>query len=230
MIKNTYYYHFVINLRITIIKERSGDMDSGELLKKLRVERGISQKNLAHNITTRNTLSRYETGKNSIPFVILLEFLDKLNITMDEFVLYLELDSIRKKNKKIKDFIKATRENRGSRKYTLEIIRKKANTTRDIVDIRNYLIIKTFDWYTLPIEKRKLNKNDKEHLDHFAYYLEKVNEWGRFEMISFSSLLFLFDTTIFPKGLQKSNAKLKNTTILKYFIRYYPVFIIMLSF
>ncbi|OTP00881.1 hypothetical protein A5856_000280, partial [Enterococcus faecium] len=56
-------------------------MDSGELLKKLRVERGISQKNLAHNITTRNTLSRYETGKNSIPFVILLEFLDKLNIT-----------------------------------------------------------------------------------------------------------------------------------------------------
>lgn len=60
MIKNTYYYHFVINLRITIIKERSGDMDSGELLKKLRVERGISQKNLAHNITTRNTLSRYD--------------------------------------------------------------------------------------------------------------------------------------------------------------------------
>ncbi len=44
---------------------------------------------------------------------------------MDEFVLYLEFDSIRKKNKKIKDFIKATRENRGSRKYTLEIIRKK---------------------------------------------------------------------------------------------------------
>ncbi|EGP5249464.1 XRE family transcriptional regulator, partial [Enterococcus faecium] len=73
-------------------------MDSGELLKKLRVERGISQKNLAHKITTRNTLSRYETGKNSIPFVILLEFLDKLNITMDEFVLYLEFDSIRKKN------------------------------------------------------------------------------------------------------------------------------------
>lgn len=38
-------------------------MYSGELLKKLRVERGISQKNLAHNITTRNTLSRYETEK-----------------------------------------------------------------------------------------------------------------------------------------------------------------------
>lgn len=53
----------MINLRITIIKERSGDMDSGELLKNLRVEIGISQKNLAHNITTRNTLSRYETGK-----------------------------------------------------------------------------------------------------------------------------------------------------------------------
>ncbi len=44
MIKNTYYYHFVINLRITIIKERSGDMDSGELLKKLRVERGYLSK------------------------------------------------------------------------------------------------------------------------------------------------------------------------------------------
>lgn len=209
MIKNTYYFHFVINLRITIIKERSGDMDSGELLKKLRVERGISQKNLAHNITTRNTLSRYETGKNSIPFVILLEFLDKLNITMDEFVLYLELDSIRKKNKKIKDFIKATRENRGSRKYTLEIIRKKANTTRDIVDIRNYLIIKTLDWYTLPIEKRKLNKNDKEHLDHFANYLEKVNEWGRFEMISFSSLLFLFDTNYISQRLTEIERKIE---------------------
>ena len=75
MIKNTYYFHFVINLRITIIKERSGDMYSGELLKKLRVERGISQKNLAHNITTRNTLSRYETEKKAYLLLFYWNFL-----------------------------------------------------------------------------------------------------------------------------------------------------------
>lgn len=112
---------------------------------------------------------------------------------MDEFVLYLEFDSIWKKNKKIKDFIKVIRENRGLWKYILEIIWKKVNIIWDIVDICNYLIIKIFDWYILFIEKCKLNKNDKEYLDYFVNYLEKVNEWGRFEMISFSLLLFFFD-------------------------------------
>lgn len=36
-----YYFYFVINLCIIIIKEWSDDMDSGELFKKLCVERGI---------------------------------------------------------------------------------------------------------------------------------------------------------------------------------------------
>ncbi|OQO69765.1 transcriptional regulator [Enterococcus villorum] len=183
-------------------------MEIWELLKKLRIDRGIYQKKLAYNITTRDTLSRYENGKNSIPFVILLRLLDRLNITMDEFILYLEVDSVRDKNKKIKKFINDVKENKGSRKYTSEILRRKAYTTQNIVDIRNYLLIKTFDWYALPREKRKLNKNDKEYLDHFANYLEKVNEWGRFEMISFSSLLFLFNTNYISQRLKEIEKKI----------------------
>lgn len=50
-------------------------MYSGELLKKLCVERGISQKNLAHNITTRNTLSRYETEKKAYLLLFYWNFL-----------------------------------------------------------------------------------------------------------------------------------------------------------
>lgn len=34
-------------------------MEIWELLKKLRIDRGISKKKLAYNITTRDTLSRY---------------------------------------------------------------------------------------------------------------------------------------------------------------------------
>lgn len=64
-------------------------MEIHELLRKFRKERGLSQKELAHKITSRESLVKYESGKNQIPLIPLLAFLKKMNIELDECLFYL---------------------------------------------------------------------------------------------------------------------------------------------
>lgn len=183
-------------------------MEINELLKKTRTERKISQKELAHNITTRESISKYESGKNNIPFVVLLKLLEKLNLSIDEFVFYLDTDSVRSKNKGLKSWLKI-KEKTKTKHLLLEELKIKIQETEDIAAIRNYLIFQIHDWYALPEKERKLDKKDQEYLQLFMNYLESIHEWGRFEMTSFSSMLFLFNTSYIEQRLQEIHRKIE---------------------
>jgi len=165
-----------------------------ELLKKMRIDRGMSQKELAENITSRESIARYENGKNNIPFDILLELLEKLHISMDEFIFYLGKDTIRQRNKNIKKKIHSEKEEKPTSRYFLDKLLAKANKSKKILDVRNYLFARTIDWYEKNQIERKLNKKEQALLSKLMNYLEKADDWGRFEMITFSSLMFLFNT------------------------------------
>lgn len=184
-------------------------MEVHELLKKLRVDRGLTQEELSYNITSRKSLTNYENGKTAIPFLVLLDFLERLNLSVDEFTFYLDKDKPRKKNGNLKRLINDIREDKGSTSYTLKKISEEVRQTKDIALIRDYLIVKTYNWFQLSANERKLSKKDKEYLDFFADYLERIDEWGRFEMTSFSSLLFLFETSYIKQRLSEIEKKIE---------------------
>ena len=184
-------------------------MEIYELLRKIRLERGISQKQLSDKITSRETLVRYENGKSSIPLSVLIELLDRLNVNLDEFVFYLHKDVMRKKNWSLKKLVKKVRENQSNFPHILRTLREKAINSKDIVDIRNYLVAKTVDWYTLEESDRKLNRSDEEYLSKLKDYLEAVDEWGRFEMSTFSTLLFIFETNYIKRRLSDIERKIE---------------------
>ena len=163
-------------------------METFELLKKLRLDRGYSQEKLAHNITSRSCLAKYENGNCNIPFPILLDLLDKMNVTIDEFSFYLEIDKARMKNHCLRNFVEASKKGDASVKETIEKFANRADKNKDILSIRNYLIVKTYNWAEKPAEKRRLNGKDNRHFHRLIRYLERVDNWGKFELLTFGRL------------------------------------------
>lgn len=64
-------------------------MKIGQLLKKMRIERGLSQNKLSEGICDRHTLASYENQTTDIPTKTLIRFLFRMNIPIDEFFLLL---------------------------------------------------------------------------------------------------------------------------------------------
>ncbi|MDV4704316.1 helix-turn-helix transcriptional regulator [Enterococcus faecium] len=184
-------------------------MEIHKLLRKLRVERGLSQKELSKGIITRETFVKYENGKTNIPFFVLIELLEKMNLSLDEFIFYLDKDILREKNWSLKKLIKKIREDKSISQHMLQALRKKARNTNNIVDIRNYLVAKTIGWYQLADSERKLNNSDKEYLYELKNYLEAVDDWGRFEMATFTTLLFVFETNYINGRLSDIERKIE---------------------
>lgn len=209
-------------------------MEIHELLRKLRVERGTYQKELSEGITTRETFVKYENGKTKIPFFVLIELLERMNLSLDEFVFYLDKDSVREKNWRLKKLIKKIREDKPNSQRTLRTLREKVRKTNNIVDIRNYLVVKTIDWYQLADSERKLNNSDKKYLSELKKYLEVVDEWGRFEMATFTTLLFIFETNYINgrlSGVEKKIEKHKDYEIFHSILigMYNNAFLLMLE-
>ncbi|WP_267286819.1 helix-turn-helix domain-containing protein [Leuconostoc falkenbergense] len=68
-------------------------MNQGQLLKKIRVSRRLSQQQLAQDITSQAALSRMEKSGN-IDANVLLRFLDKLDIHPTEFFMLANPDGL----------------------------------------------------------------------------------------------------------------------------------------
>ncbi|MFS0936930.1 hypothetical protein IGK30_001248 [Enterococcus sp. AZ178] len=167
-------------------------MDHNQLLKKLRVERNFSQAALARNISNRNTLSSYEIEGTSIKFHILLQYLDKLNVSLEEFVFL----SHAEKNEKHKI----------AEKLQKLYYNQKFNSLNNYVDELEKLYNSNNDFYyfhlisqyKLALDKLNispLSNTEKKNLKkQFQYYLDKVETWGRFESTIFINVMYLFET------------------------------------
>lgn len=58
----------------------------GETLRKIRLEKGLTQKALYHDLLSKSYAIRFEQGKHDISFVLLLEILEWLPMEISEFL------------------------------------------------------------------------------------------------------------------------------------------------
>ncbi|EAG1723149.1 XRE family transcriptional regulator [Listeria monocytogenes] len=178
-------------------------MEVYELLRKLRVDRGISQKELADKITSRESLVKYENGKTYVPLIILMELLGKMNLELDEFLFYLDAGNEKRSSQAIKKLIAEIEESKKPSKHLLSKLKLIAKESQNIVDVRNYLVAKIFNWHLEPLSDRRLNIHDKLYVQIITKHLERVGEYGRFEITTFVSLLFLFSTEFINRQTSK---------------------------
>ncbi|AKZ47091.1 hypothetical protein LIU_00460 [Enterococcus durans] len=80
-------------------------MDHSSLIKKLRLERGLSQKKLAQGISQRSTLASFENNATKISYNILIQYLDRMNVTLEEYQFMLDGNNLSEKRKLSKVFL-----------------------------------------------------------------------------------------------------------------------------
>mgnify|MGYP004702487211 CR=1 FL=1 len=183
-------------------------MTHGELIKKLRHERGLTQQQLATGISSRTTLSSLENNQTDITSSILFAYLKRMNISVQEYLFYFNGDSASEKERASQYFYDTVIQQRD-----LEIKKRILNYQSRYRDSND------FYFCCLSIEL-KLFLNHKhqqavfdvdEDMSLIKAYLEHITQWGHFEMSVFSNCLYIFSSD-YIRGTFKT--LLKRTKIL----------------
>lgn len=164
-------------------------MTHGELIRKLRKERGMTQTQLSSVISSRATLSAFENNSTHVASDILFAYIERLNVTAQEYTFYLNNNVTPEKEILSQYFF-----NEVIKKRDVEILAR-------INDFhKHYENSHDFYFCCLSIElKLFLNKKHDqavfdvaEDMDIIKAHLNRVQQWGHFEISIFSNCLYIF--------------------------------------
>ncbi|MDT2699019.1 Rgg/GadR/MutR family transcriptional regulator [Enterococcus gallinarum] len=165
-------------------------MEANILLKKLRTERNLSQRKLAADISERSTLATFEQKGHRIAFDILYKYLDRLNVTLEEFEYHLTNNQLNEKKQLSKQFHNAYYQHDFDQLAVL--IEESKTTYQETQDFFYYLL---YSQYYLILKKKGYvhTIDETERIETVIKgYLDKIETWGRFEITIFANLMFLF--------------------------------------
>ncbi|OJG49583.1 transcriptional regulator [Enterococcus gallinarum] len=165
-------------------------LEANLLLKKLRTERNLSQRKLAADISERSTLATFEQKGHRIAFDILYKYLDRLNVTLEEFEYHLTNNQLNEKKQLSKQFHNAYYQHDFDQLATL--IDESKTTYQETQDFFYYLLYSQY--YLILKKKGFLHTIDETEKIEAAIksYLDKIETWGKFEITIFANLMFLF--------------------------------------
>lgn len=174
----------------TTIRQKGGfSLTHGQLIRRLRKERGLTQAQLAEGISSRTTLSTLENNKTDVNINTLFSYLDRLNVSIQEYLFYFNDSSNTEKELATKYF------------YDNIVKKRDIEIEQRILDYQSkYKDSKDFYYCCLSIElKLFLNKKKdktvfdvREDTEIIKKYLERVTQWGHFEMSIFANCLYIF--------------------------------------
>ena len=165
-------------------------LEANLLLKKLRTERNLSQRKLAADISERSTLATFEQKGHRIAFDILYKYLDRLNVTLEEFEYHLTNNQLNEKKQLSKQFHNAYYQHDFDQLAVL--IEESKTTYQETQDFFYYLL---YSQYYLILKKKGYvhTIDETERIETVIKgYLDKIETWGRFEITILANLMFLF--------------------------------------
>lgn len=163
--------------------------EQSELIKELRIERNITQEVLAQGITTREAVSNFERRGTNITSNTLLTFLDRMNVTLEEYGFLLNNKNLTKKQEM---FIEGVNyHNKVMQEDYLNRLNETYKSTNDYA----YALIAS-QYRLLYAFKNNTNKMDDliQDKQKIQNHLNNVQNWGRFELSLFTNVLFVFNT------------------------------------
>lgn len=165
-------------------------MNYGKIIKKLRKERGMSQKELSQGISGCSTLSDFENKNTKISFDIMIQYLGRMNIRLDEFLL-LHADQTHlfvQKRQESEHLVATTRQSVEVIKEEIERYQKRYEETEDIFYYLLAVNLKIF----LITEKSATKAELKTEITFLENYINKIETFGRFEIVMLSNCLMVF--------------------------------------
>lgn len=202
-------------------------MNNDNLIRKFRIERNITQKDLAHNLCSRGTLSKFENGDSNINANLLFNLLERMNITYEEYAHYKNDDMLSKKEQLKKEFSNKILNNEHSKSY-LEDIHNEYILSKDIYYL--FLYCQGMAIYN-KLNNKNINLNNE--IDVIKKHLDSVETWGVFELTMYTNTLYLFDYNQTIDQFDKIYShidKFSNYTRMKHIKIHFLVNSIILSF
>jgi Rgg/GadR/MutR family transcriptional activator len=176
-------------------------MKAGTLLKKLRVERNISQSALSCGISSRTTLASYETQTNDIPLGNLVRYLDKMNVRLDEFQYFLGLE-LNEKHKLSTQLFEDFYSNRTISDKRLREILQLYKSTDDIYYLALYMGLKGAIIKTSGKSIVDFLSTHQQYVCALKKHIGKIENWSAFELSLLINCLYIFDDS-FILGVSK---------------------------
>ncbi|WP_390409390.1 Rgg/GadR/MutR family transcriptional regulator [Lacticaseibacillus jixiensis] len=172
-------------------------MECGQLVKQLREARRLSQAALcARGSSNRNTLASFERNGTRISFMLLSEYCETMNVSLEEFEFLLaDADSLPEKR------IVARMVSRSFKKpfeeSVVKLLRDLFEETRDFfyysLYAQYFLIKKYFSRQQRGDEVDRETRLEVAKIkDKVISYLDRIYPWGRFELVLYTNCMFLF--------------------------------------
>lgn len=174
-----------------LLRLRGVLLEYGELMKTMRLERGITQKQLTDGITSRTTLANFEAGISRPSFEVIVSYLDRLNVDINEFLFLTNSNRINDKQTVSNYFEQVNIEgNKHKLRIFIKVLEKKYLESQDIFYLYMYVYSKNL--LSKNCDFSKLEKKDEKYIVELMAYLNKCETWGAFELQMFCTILFIF--------------------------------------
>lgn len=165
---------------------------NNHVLRKIRENKGLSLSQLSHNIMSDSQLSKFERNETNITYDKFLLLLDRLEITMEEYLYLSKDDSL----------------------YSTEALIEKIKTAyinKDLCKLTEYKEIEQYKAKKLnAIMIKALEKNidsnivlDLSELTDACDYLFTVSTWGKYEIILFGNIVICLPVEVMLSYVRK---------------------------
>ncbi|UOC12044.1 helix-turn-helix domain-containing protein [Streptococcus equinus] len=150
------------------------DFNFGKTLKKIRKGKQVSISSLADNYLSKSQISRFERGESEITCSRLVNLLNKLNISVEEFLIIHNNDC--DKEKDFVDLVNYVRKSYSLQHYKeiKDLLLSSSYRLKNIEKTMLKSIIYSFDCTICPTQNE---------LKELTDYLFKVENWGYYEII-----------------------------------------------
>lgn len=172
-------------------------MNYGELIRKLRRERGFTQTQLAKGISHRTTLASFEQGGETISYDLVMQYLERLNVSNAEFQLLAHRNNLPLKQQ-LKD------------EYNLLLSKLQQGDGSVVTENLSARLLEQFEetndfayfyWAAELYLLKMVNIHDADYRDdkiveiksRFVTYLNNIETFGGFEIMIFINSLYLFE-------------------------------------
>lgn len=171
------------------------------LIRKLRKERGFTQEQLTTGISQRGTLAAFESRGTKISFELLINYLERMNVTLEEYEFLLNNGSLSSKQKLTNYFLTTPAITSAQEGELLKEYEKTGNIFYRLLYAQRKIILNHLENRAITLEVKKEAQLIMNHLEH-------IDTWGRFELSVFSRCLFIFKTDCIVRFFYHSVTKM----------------------
>ena len=179
----------------------------GQVLRRLREEKGYSLRQVSKGILSTSFLSKFERGESNISLSHFIDIIERMNISLDEFVFSANEYKPSELDRLMSEIASAYQRNNTSK---LKMITNNEYEKWEEYGLDAYLCNSIMaEAMMLNLQRKEIDKKKREYL---ANYLFNVELWGNYELVIYANSL-----TIFPPEtvIALSKEVVKKTSMYK---------------